>query len=139
MSKPFRDSSSGVGLDVVVTLPASVCEQIEVQAKERGGSRSIHPRFPRSANRVRNSAGAGSTTTTSALSGRLRHESLPPHLGIPRVVHGASGSTLPAYLLSRPAMDVKNARRTDQGPRGASAPPAMSGTDLHEAARNPVG
>ena len=118
VNKAFRDSSSGGGLDVVVTLPAPVVEQIEAQAKERGGSRSIHPRFPRSANRVRNSAGAGSTTTTSALSGRLRHESLPPHLGIPRVVHGASGSTLPAYFLSRPSMDVKNTRGDGPGAEG---------------------
>ena len=36
MSKPFRDASSGVGLDVVVTLPARVVELIEAQAKERG-------------------------------------------------------------------------------------------------------
>ena len=36
MSKPFRDSSAGVGLDVVVTLPARVVELIEAQAKERG-------------------------------------------------------------------------------------------------------
>ena len=36
MSKPFRDSSSGVGLDVVVTLPADVCEKIKREAKERG-------------------------------------------------------------------------------------------------------
>ena len=36
MSKPFRDTSSGVGLDVVVTLPADVCEKIKQAAKERG-------------------------------------------------------------------------------------------------------
>ena len=36
MSKPFRDSSSGAGLDVVVTLPAPVVEQIEEAAKARG-------------------------------------------------------------------------------------------------------
>ena len=36
MSKPFRDSSDGVGLDVVVTLPAPVVERIEKAAKERG-------------------------------------------------------------------------------------------------------
>lgn len=36
MSKPFRDSSSGVGLDVIVTLPAPVVERIEAQATERG-------------------------------------------------------------------------------------------------------
>ena len=36
MSKPFRDSSSGVGLDVAVTLPADVCERIKLAAKERG-------------------------------------------------------------------------------------------------------
>ena len=36
MSKPFRDSSSGVGLDVVVTLPAPVVDRIEKAAKERG-------------------------------------------------------------------------------------------------------
>ena len=36
MSKPFRDSSSRVGLDVVVTLPAPVVEEIERAAKERG-------------------------------------------------------------------------------------------------------
>ena len=35
MSKPFRDASSGVGLDVVVTLPADVCEKIKQEAKER--------------------------------------------------------------------------------------------------------
>ena len=35
MSKPFRDSSSGGGLDVVVTLPAPVCEKIKQAAKER--------------------------------------------------------------------------------------------------------
>ena len=36
MSKPFRDASSGVGLDVVVTLPASTVEKIEAAARERG-------------------------------------------------------------------------------------------------------
>ena len=35
MSKPYRDASSGVGLDVVVTLPADVCERIKQEAKER--------------------------------------------------------------------------------------------------------
>ena len=35
MSKPFRDASSGVGLDVVVTLPADVCERIKQEAKAR--------------------------------------------------------------------------------------------------------
>ena len=36
MSKPFRDSSDAVGLDVVVTLSAPVVEQIGESAKERG-------------------------------------------------------------------------------------------------------
>ena len=36
MSRPFRDASSGGGLDVVVTLPASTVEKIEAAAKERG-------------------------------------------------------------------------------------------------------
>lgn len=36
MSEPFRDASSGPGLDVVVTLPASTVEKIEAAAKERG-------------------------------------------------------------------------------------------------------
>ena len=36
MSKPFRESSDGVGLEVAVTLPARVVELIEAQAKERG-------------------------------------------------------------------------------------------------------
>ena len=35
MSKPYRDASSGVGLDAVVTLPALVVERIEAQAKAR--------------------------------------------------------------------------------------------------------
>ena len=35
-NKPFRDRSDGVGLDVVVTLPADVCERIKQEAKERG-------------------------------------------------------------------------------------------------------
>ena len=36
MSKRFLDTSSGVGLDMVVTLPAPVIEKIEEAAKERG-------------------------------------------------------------------------------------------------------
>lgn len=36
MSKPFRDASDGVGLDVVVSLPAPVIEKIEEAADERG-------------------------------------------------------------------------------------------------------
>ena len=36
MSKPYRNASSGVGLDVVVTLPVPVVERIEAQAKARG-------------------------------------------------------------------------------------------------------
>ena len=36
MSRPFRDASSGAGLDVVATLPAPVCEKIGEAAKERG-------------------------------------------------------------------------------------------------------
>ena len=35
MSKRFRDTSSGVGLVVIVTLPAPVTEKIEEAAKER--------------------------------------------------------------------------------------------------------
>ena len=35
-NKPFRDRSDGAGLDVVVTLPADVCERIKQAAKERG-------------------------------------------------------------------------------------------------------
>ena len=36
VSKPPRNASSGVGLDVVVTLPAPVVERIEEAAKARG-------------------------------------------------------------------------------------------------------
>ena len=36
MNKPFLDSSDGGGLDVLVTLPAPVCEKIREAAKERG-------------------------------------------------------------------------------------------------------
>ena len=36
MSKPYRDASSGTGLDVVVSLPVPVVERIGVQAKVRG-------------------------------------------------------------------------------------------------------
>ena len=36
MSKPFRDNSSGVGLDMAVGLPAPVVEEIGKAARERG-------------------------------------------------------------------------------------------------------
>ena len=36
MSKPYRDTSDGAGLDVVVPLPAPVVERIEQAARERG-------------------------------------------------------------------------------------------------------
>ena len=36
MSKPYRDSSDGVGLDVRVTLPAPICEKSREAAKECG-------------------------------------------------------------------------------------------------------
>ena len=36
MSEPYRNSSDGDGLDVVVMLPAPVCEKIRETAKERG-------------------------------------------------------------------------------------------------------
>ena len=36
MSKPYRNASPGVELDLVVSLPAPVVERIEAQAKARG-------------------------------------------------------------------------------------------------------
>ena len=40
MSKPYRDASSGAGLDVVVTLPAPVLGQIEARREGKPGPSS---------------------------------------------------------------------------------------------------
>ena len=105
MSKPYRDASSGVGLDVVVTLPAPVVEQIEAQAKEHGETVEGWRRAELVALVEGQAGGRGA--------GRTREE---------------DGSD-----------DVENICGTDAGAGVISESSAMSGTDLQEAARNPVG
>ena len=79
VNRPFRDTSSGVGLDMVVTLPAPVVEKIEEAAKERGETAAGWCRAeliaaveaPGSDGRIRAVLEAATPAERSAAAGRL--------------------------------------------------------------------
>ena len=137
-NKPFRDTSSGAGLDIVVTLPAPVMENIEQAAKERGETAAGWCRAelialvesPGSDGRIRAVLDAATAAERRAAASRLTDAP----------IEGQAGGCGAGRTHEEDESDGREEHPgMDAGAGVASAPSAMSGTDLHEAAHNPVG
>ena len=137
--RAHRDTSSGVGLDVTVTLPVEVLERIGELAKERGETAAGWCRAelialveaPGSDGRIRAVLDAATAAERRVAAGRLTDASIEGQAG------GCGAGRTPMSWTG--AMDVKNTRGMDAGAGVASVPSTKSGTGLHEATRNPVG